>query len=63
MPFGSHYNGAISYYVKAKAYEQVLDWASSDALLGRYNMEVEKIQMQETQEANSVYHGSVASVY
>lgn len=63
MPFGSHYNGAISYYVKAKAYEQVLDWTSSDALLGRYNMEVEKIQMQETQEANSVYHGSVASVY
>lgn len=63
MPFGSHYNAAIGYYVKSKAYEQVLDWDSADALLNRYNIEVEKIQMQETQEANSVYHSSVVSVY
>ena len=63
MPFESRYNAALSYYIKSKAYEQTLDWGSADALMQRYNMEVEKIQIQETQEANSTYRASVVSVY
>lgn len=63
MPFDGRYNAAINYYIKAKAYEQVLDWGSADSLVGRYRMELEKIQIQETHEANSTYHTSVVAVY
>lgn len=63
MPFESRYNAALSYYIKSKAYEQTLDWGSADALMQRYNMEMDKILIQETQEANSAYHASVVSVY
>lgn len=63
MPFDGNYNSAISCYIKSKAYEQILDWTSADALLARYNAEMDKIQIQETQEANSAYHTSTVSVY
>lgn len=63
MPFNSHYNSAINYYIKSKAYEQVLDWNSADALLGRYNAAIETAQIQETQEANAAMHASVQTVY
>lgn len=63
MPFGSRYDAAIIYYVKSKCYEQILDWNSADALLARYNAEMDKVQIQETHEANSAYHTSTVSVY
>lgn len=63
MPFEDRYDQAINYYIKSKAYEQVLDWNSADALLGRYNAAVETAQIQETHEANSAYRASTMTVY
>lgn len=63
MPFADKYDAAIGYYVKSKAYEQVNDWQSADALLGRYNAEIDKAQVQSTLEANAAYRTSVNAVY
>lgn len=63
MPFSDRYNTAITYYVKSKAYEQALDFSTADALLGRYNAEVDKIARQETAEATARRMATVTSVY
>lgn len=53
MPFDSRYDSALAYYVKAKAFEQVNDWQSADAMLVRYENEVERITAQENKERNT----------
>ena len=63
VPFDARYNTALSYYIRAKAMEQISDWQAADALLGRYNAEVDKIITQEGHQANAARSTSVTSVY
>ena len=53
MPFNGQYDPAIGLYVKSRAFEQVGDFDTADALLGRYEQMVDRIANQEGIEAQS----------
>jgi hypothetical protein len=63
MPFSDKYNAAITFYIKSKAYEQILDFDTANVFFARYQNELEKILNNVAQSLNAKYHLSVESVY